>query len=188
MTFKNFARCARSVLGSHLPEGKVSKLFHHRKLTVSGQGGVQIWYFRVSHLASTLNQLRTSKMTFSHDGESPWRKQARKRGGAKGSVGADGSTQHGGHKRAHCATTAPTAGIQPTQGELQTNQLKKRKNNDVEYERQYPERTQDQARRGEGPDRPKRKRVDGAVCYANSGEGAKRRCDATGRPPGRPPG
>ena len=65
---------------------------------------------------------------------------------------------------------------------------KKRKPDDTAYERQYPERTQEQERRGEGPDRPKRKRVDGAVCYANSGEGSKRRCDATGRPPGRPPG
>ena len=61
----------------------------------------------------------------------------------------------------------------------------------VEYARQYPAREIVTERRAEatGPDRPKRKRVDGrAACYANSGEGAKRRCDATGRPPGRPPG
>ena len=111
-----------------------------------------------------------------------------RRGGAKGSVGAGGSTRHSGHKRAQCATTDPTVGIQPTHEELQANQGKKRKPDDTAYERRYPERTQEQERRGEGPDRPKRKRVDGDVCYANSGEGSKRRCDATGRPPGRPPG
>ena len=76
------------------------------------------------------------------------------------------------------------ASIQQSQPE-QVNRGKQRK---VEYERPYPERTTEQERRGEGPDRPKRKRVDGNVCYANSGEGSKRRCDATGRPPGRPPG
>ena len=60
----------------------------------------------------------------------------------------------------------------------------------VEYERRYPAREIEPERRVEetGPDRPKRKRVDGRTCYANSGEGSKRRCDATGRPPGRPPG
>ena len=113
------------------------------------------------------------------------RKQARRRGGAKGNVGAGSSAQHSGHKRAHFAASAPTASIQHS-GDLSANQEKRRKNN--EYERQYPGRTQEQEKRGEGPDRPKRKRVDGSVCYANSGEGSKRRCDATGRPPGRPPG
>ena len=70
-----------------------------------------------------------------------------------------------------------------------------KKQRKVEYTRPYPERKDDgagAARHGEvtadGPDRPKRKRVDGSVCYANSGEGSKRRCEATGRPPGRPPG
>ena len=60
----------------------------------------------------------------------------------------------------------------------------------VEYARRYPAREVEPERRAEatGPDRPKRKRVDGQMCYANSGEGSKRRCDATGRPPGRPPG
>jgi len=60
----------------------------------------------------------------------------------------------------------------------------------VEYARRYPAREVEPERRAEetGPDRPKRKRVDGRACYANSGEGSKRRCDATGRPPGRPPG
>ena len=60
----------------------------------------------------------------------------------------------------------------------------------VEYERRYPARNiEPEGREGAtGPDRPKRKRVDGMACYANSGEGMKRRCDATGRPPGRPPG
>ena len=60
----------------------------------------------------------------------------------------------------------------------------------VEYERRYPAREVEPERRAEetGPDRPKRKRVDGRTCYVNSGEGSKRRCDATGRPPGRPPG
>ena len=60
----------------------------------------------------------------------------------------------------------------------------------VEYERRYPTRGVEPERRAEetGPDRPKRKRVDGRECYANSGEGSKRRCDTTGRPPGRPPG
>ena len=28
-----------------------AKLLHHRKLTVSGLGGVKIWKFRVNHLA-----------------------------------------------------------------------------------------------------------------------------------------
>ena len=113
------------------------------------------------------------------------RKQARRRGGAAGGAGAGGSAQHSGHKRAHFAASAPTASIQHS-GDLPANQEKRRKNN--EYERQYPGRTQEQEKRGEGPDRPKRKRVDGSMCYANSGEGSKRRCDATGRPPGRPPG
>ena len=60
----------------------------------------------------------------------------------------------------------------------------------VEYERRYPARDIEPERQegATGPDRPKRKRVDGMACYANSGEGMKRRCDATGRPPGRPPG
>ena len=60
----------------------------------------------------------------------------------------------------------------------------------VEYERRYPTRDIEPERQegATGPDRPKRKRVDGMACYANSGEGMKRRCDATGRPPGRPPG
>ena len=60
----------------------------------------------------------------------------------------------------------------------------------VEYERRYPAREVEPERRAEetGPDRPKRKRVDGRECYANSGEGSKRRCDAMGRPPGRPSG
>ena len=63
----------------------------------------------------------------------------------------------------------------------------------VEYARRYPEREIEPERRAEatGPDRPKRKRVDGRACYSTrtrEKEGAKRRCDATGRPPGRPPG
>ena len=60
----------------------------------------------------------------------------------------------------------------------------------VEYERRYPARDIEPERQegATGPDRPKRKRVDGMACYANSGEGMKRRCDATGGPPGRPPG
>ena len=50
----------------------------------------------------------------------------------------------------------------------------------VEYARRYPEREIEPERRAEatGPDRPKRKRVDGRACYANSGEGARSGAEA----------
>ena len=64
------------------------------------------------------------------------------------------------------------------------------------YERSYPVCTEEPMRRegATGPERPKRKRPDGAVCYVegkNGGLGVKRRNvkqgEQTGRPPGRPP-
>ena len=114
----------------------------------------------------------------------PWRGDAVARGAVRGRAAAH--TAAGGSATASKVSRRgpAVAGIQQSKPE-QVNRGKQRK---VEYERPYPERTTEQERRGEGPDRPKRKRVDGNVCYANSGEGSKRRCDATGRPPGRPPG
>ena len=103
------------------------------------------------------------------------RKRAKRGDGARGG-GASGRGEHlAGNKRdANARAQGGINGKAPR----------------VEYERRYPEREGDPERRAEetGPDRPKRKRVDGQTCYANSGEGSKRRCDATGRPPGRPPG
>ena len=64
------------------------------------------------------------------------------------------------------------------------------------YERSYPVCTEEPMRRegATGPERPKRMRPDGAVCYVegkNGGLGVKRRNvkqgEQTGRPPGRPP-
>ena len=64
------------------------------------------------------------------------------------------------------------------------------------YERSYPVCTEEPVRRegATGPERPKRMRPDGAVCYVegkNGGLGVKRRNvqqgEQTGRPPGRPP-
>ena len=64
------------------------------------------------------------------------------------------------------------------------------------YERRYPVCTEEPTRRegATGPERPKRMRPDGAVCYVegkNGGLGVKRRNvkqgEQTGRPPGRPP-
>ena len=121
------------------------------------------------------------------------RKRARREGGERGG-GASGSGGHlAGSKRAAstrdaCDRSTLTDGLAGGGINARINTGKKSKTDDTAYERRYPERTQEQERRGEGPDRPKRKRVDGSVCYANSGEGSKRRCDATGRPPGRPPG
>ena len=63
-------------------------------------------------------------------------------------------------------------------------------------ERSYPVCTEEPMRRqgSTGPERPKRMRPDGAVCYVegkNGGLGVKRRNvkqgEQTGRPPGRPP-
>ena len=126
------------------------------------------------------------------------RRVARKRARHGRRAGGGGESSGGGHgpgsKRDASAWDACDRSIQHSgdlrtnQGETSTTANKKSKTDGMAYERQYPERTQEQERRGDGPDRPKRKRVDGSVCYANSGEGSKRRCDATGRPPGRPPG
>ena len=64
------------------------------------------------------------------------------------------------------------------------------------YERSYPVCTEEPMRRegATGPERPKRMRPDGVVCYVegkNGGLGVKRRNvkqgEQTGRPPGRPP-
>ena len=64
------------------------------------------------------------------------------------------------------------------------------------YDRRYPVCTEEPTRRegATGPERPKRMRPDGAVCYVegkNGGLGVKRRNvkqdEQTGRPPGRPP-
>ena len=64
------------------------------------------------------------------------------------------------------------------------------------YERRYPVCTEEPVRRegATGPERPKRMRPDGAVCYVegkHGGLGVKRRNvqqgEQTGRPPGRPP-
>ena len=64
------------------------------------------------------------------------------------------------------------------------------------YERRYPACTEEPVRRegATGPERPKRMRPDGAVCYVegkHGGLGVKRRNvqqgEQTGRPPGRPP-
>jgi len=117
------------------------------------------------------------------------RRVARKRARRGGGVGSGGAGSSGarlaGSKRDSDDRDACDRSKQADLQEAGTLG-KKRKPDDTAYERRYPERTQEQERRGEGPDRPKRKRVDGDVCYANSGEGSKRRCDATGRPPGRP--
>ena len=63
----------------------------------------------------------------------------------------------------------------------------------VEYGRSYPVRTEEPVRRegATGPERPKRMRPDGAVCYVegkNGGLGVKRRHVQQGEQPGRPPG
>ena len=63
----------------------------------------------------------------------------------------------------------------------------------VEYGRSYPVRTEEPVRRegATGPERPKRMRPDGAVCYVegrNGGLGVKRRNVQQGEQPGRPPG
>ena len=121
------------------------------------------------------------------------RKRAKRAGGAR-SGGAGSSSEHlAGSKRDATAMDASDrskqanlqeAGTLGQQGGINSKAPR------VEYERRYPAREVEPERRAEetGPDRPKRKRVDGQVCYANSGAGSKRRCDATGRPPGRPPG
>ena len=66
----------------------------------------------------------------------------------------------------------------------------------ITYMKRYPELTEEPTRRegATGPERPKRMRPDGAVCYVegkNGGLGVKRRNvkqgEQTGRPPGRPP-
>jgi len=59
------------------------------------------------------------------------------------------------------------------------------------YEKMYPPTQEEPTRRegATGPERPQRKRPSGQQCYANGGEGAKRRRKAeTGMPEGRPPG
>ena len=61
------------------------------------------------------------------------------------------------------------------------------------YERRYPVCTEEPTRRegATGPERPKRMRPDGAVCYVegkNGGLGVKRRHVQQGEQPGRPPG
>ena len=61
------------------------------------------------------------------------------------------------------------------------------------YERRYPVCTEEPVRRegATGPERPKRMRPDGAVCYVegrNGGLGVKRRHVQQGEQPGRPPG
>ena len=61
------------------------------------------------------------------------------------------------------------------------------------YERSYPVRTEEPVRRegATGPERPKRMRPDGAVCYVegkSGGLGVKRRHVQQGEQPGRPPG
>ena len=114
------------------------------------------------------------------------RKRARRGGGGRGG-GAGSSSEHlAGSKRGASAMDAGdgSTDLQEVGGGINGKAPR------VEYARRYPEREIEPERRAEatGPDRPKRKRVDGRACYANSGEGAKRRCDATGRPPGRPPG
>ena len=63
----------------------------------------------------------------------------------------------------------------------------------AEYGRSYPVRTEEPVRRegATGPERPKRMRPDGAVCYVegkNGGLGVKRRHVQQGEQPGRPPG
>ena len=118
------------------------------------------------------------------------RKRARREGGERGGGASGGGGHLAGSKRAASTRDACDRSTGTVGGGINAriNTGKKSKTDDTAYERRYPERTQEQERRGEGPDRPKRKRVDGGVCYANSGEGSKRRCDATGRPPGRPPG
>ena len=121
------------------------------------------------------------------------RKRARRGGGARGE-GAGSSGEHrAGSKRDASDMDAGDGSKQANLQEVSTLGQQGGKDSKaprVEYERRYPERAVEPERRAEetGPDRPKRKRVDGQTCYANSGEGSKRRCDATGRPPGRPPG
>ena len=120
------------------------------------------------------------------------RKRAKRGGGARdGGAGSSGEHLAGG-KRDATARDASDRSEQANLQEAGTLGQKggvNRKAPRVEYERRYPAREVEPDRRAEetGPDRPKRKRVDGQVCYANSGEGSIRRCDATGRPPGRPP-
>ena len=63
----------------------------------------------------------------------------------------------------------------------------------AEYGRSYPVCTEEPVRRegATGPERPKRMRPDGAVCYVegkNGGLGVKRRNVQQGEQPGRPPG
>ena len=114
------------------------------------------------------------------------RKRAKRGDGARGG-GASGRGEHlAGNKRDANARDASDRSDRSEQAQGGINGKAPR----VEYERRYPAREIEPERRVEetGPDRPKRKRVDGRTCYANSGEGSKRRCDATGRPPGRPPG
>ena len=121
------------------------------------------------------------------------KKRARRGGGGRGG-GAGSSGEHrAGSKRDATAMDASDGSKQANLQEVGTLGQQGGKNGKaprVEYARQYPAREVEPERRAEetGPDRPKRKRVDGRACYANSGEGSKRRCDATGRPPGRPPG
>ena len=65
------------------------------------------------------------------------------------------------------------------------------------YDNRYPACTEEPTRRegATGPERPKRMRPDGAVCYVegkirckNGGLGVKRRNVQQGAQPGRPPG